>query len=379
MLPPRLAGTNKTYTIQVALDGVNFLETPSVKLTVKNEGIKGETEWVECNKEDLITLTAKYIDKATGKEIAPAYVNKGYRISEYKTYDIKAKEIEGYKLVSGPNMDEYNGYFLQDKGVYDFVFQYEKLPEEAEEKSEFTGAEGGISVSEADAISIGNSALRYVEENYEDALAQLGDNYVITSKLVMKEIEEVDLSDKEKQAFKEAGKELTIGKYYDIRVEANVESDNQAVEGLTGIDVSELKNAVTLSLTVPSELTKTGRSYTMLHYNGAEAELLSMNTVGQKVAFTVQTFSPYALAYKDAQIVPDGDTKPGDNNQNAGQNVGQNGSGQNMNAGNTANTNKQASVTKTADTSNLLLWMLLLAGSVMAGMAVLFRKTKRKF
>ena len=51
ILPPRLAGTNKTYTLQVALDGKNFLDVPTVKLTVNNESVKGEgadgMNWVE--------------------------------------------------------------------------------------------------------------------------------------------------------------------------------------------------------------------------------------------------------------------------------------------------------------------------------------------
>lgn len=125
VLPPRYAGTNKTYTLQIALDGENFLDAPTVTLTVNNEKVKGQDEeWVECGKDDVITITAKYIDQKTGKEIATADTYKGYAISMYDQFNIGAKSIEGYTLVSGPNMDEYNGHFYREFGKSEFVFVY---------------------------------------------------------------------------------------------------------------------------------------------------------------------------------------------------------------------------------------------------------------
>lgn len=131
ILPPRLAGTNKTYTLQVALDGKNFLDVPTVKLTVNNESVKGEgadgMNWVECGKEDLFNITATYVDEK-GKEIAQAYKAQGYIISEWETYtpNIQAKEIEGYELVSAPDMSQYKG-FIANKKDYNFQFKYRKL------------------------------------------------------------------------------------------------------------------------------------------------------------------------------------------------------------------------------------------------------------
>lgn len=131
ILPPRLAGTNKTYTIQIALDGKNFLDVPSVKLTVNNESLKGQgadgMNWVECGKEDLFNITATYVDEK-GKEIAPAYKAQGYIISEWETYtpSIQAKDIEGYELVSAPDMSQYQG-FIGNKKDYNFQFKYRKL------------------------------------------------------------------------------------------------------------------------------------------------------------------------------------------------------------------------------------------------------------
>ena len=125
ILPPRYAGTNKTYKIQVALDGVHFLDAPTVELTVDNSAVKGqEDEWVDCGKEDIVNIKAKYIDQKTGKEIAEADNYEGYPISMYRQFDIGAKEIPGYKLVKGPNMDEYKDLFYRDKPVSEFVFEY---------------------------------------------------------------------------------------------------------------------------------------------------------------------------------------------------------------------------------------------------------------
>lgn len=156
ILPPRLAGTNKTYTLQVALDGKNFLDVPTVKLTVNNESVKGEgadgMNWVECGKEDLFNITATYIDEKTGQEIAPAYKAQGYIISEWETYDIKAKEIEGYELISAPDMSKYKG-FIGEKKDYKFEFKYKK------------SANKGIlenAIKEAEAIKKGN----YTDESW---------------------------------------------------------------------------------------------------------------------------------------------------------------------------------------------------------------------
>ena len=132
ILPPRLAGTNKTYTLQVALDGKNFLDVPTVKLTVNNESVKGEgadgMNWVECGKADLFNITATYVDEKTGKEIASPYKAQGYIISEWETYtpSIQAKDIEGYELVSAPDMSQYKG-FIGNKKDYNFQFKYRKL------------------------------------------------------------------------------------------------------------------------------------------------------------------------------------------------------------------------------------------------------------
>lgn len=41
-----------------------------------------------------------------------------------RQFDIGAKDIEGYKLVKAPNMDEYKDLFYRDKPTSEFVFEY---------------------------------------------------------------------------------------------------------------------------------------------------------------------------------------------------------------------------------------------------------------
>lgn len=122
------------------MDGVHFLEDPFVTLKVNNEAIQDETDFTQCNKENLIDLTEKFVDAETGKEIAPTEVNKAYIISMYNQFDIGPKAIEGYEYVSGPDMKAYSNVFIIDTEGDDklgldgkpgrddeFVFKYKKV------------------------------------------------------------------------------------------------------------------------------------------------------------------------------------------------------------------------------------------------------------
>lgn len=123
VLPPRYVGTNKTYTIQVAIDGKNFIDVPSVKLTVKNENLKNDPEFVECSDKDFKYVNVKYVEKGTGKQLAPADQYKGYSVSMLRQFDIAPKTIAGYRLVKSPAMHE----FVGDGGrTYTYEYQSTK-------------------------------------------------------------------------------------------------------------------------------------------------------------------------------------------------------------------------------------------------------------
>lgn len=135
VLPPRSIGINKTYTIQVALDGKNFIEVPSVKLTVLNDKITEEENFRVCGKEQYTdVITIKHVDAKTGKNLVDPFVGKGYLtqtkvgepfvINEYEAFDISAKEIPGYKLVEAPDPEACKGYLGTHQ---ELVFKYEKV------------------------------------------------------------------------------------------------------------------------------------------------------------------------------------------------------------------------------------------------------------
>ncbi len=118
LLPPRYAGTNKTYKIQVAIDGENFIEEPCVTLKVMNENIKGEYEFRDCTDKNFKYVTVQYVDES-GKEIAEKDVYKGYSISMPEGFGIKPKQINGYKLVEEPTLDEW----VEEGRTYSYVYK----------------------------------------------------------------------------------------------------------------------------------------------------------------------------------------------------------------------------------------------------------------
>nr|WP_298568024.1 MucBP domain-containing protein [uncultured Mogibacterium sp.] len=97
LLPPRYAGTNKKYTIQVSIDGEHWLDTNTVTLTVNNEGIAQESDFRNCNKDDIKTITVKHVNE-NGKEIAESDRYQCYGVSMLRQFPIGPKEIEGYTL-----------------------------------------------------------------------------------------------------------------------------------------------------------------------------------------------------------------------------------------------------------------------------------------
>lgn len=143
ILPPRYAGTNKTYKIYAAIDGKNFLEEPVVTLTVNNEAVSGEADFTPCGPEDVREVVVKYVEQGTGKELASADVYKGYSISMVQGFHIAPKTIEGYQLVTSPKIDLDNDFVLDGR---EYTYEYKKLhsgeqPEGGEQKP--GGEEGG--------------------------------------------------------------------------------------------------------------------------------------------------------------------------------------------------------------------------------------------
>lgn len=130
LLPPRYAETNKKFTIQVSIDGENWLDTNTVTLTVNNQGISSESDFRTCNKEDIQTITVKYVDEK-GNEIAAADKHNGYGISMLKQFEIAPKKIDGYTLIEekNPNIPEWVYQGPKDN-TYTYTYKADREPQD---------------------------------------------------------------------------------------------------------------------------------------------------------------------------------------------------------------------------------------------------------
>ena len=113
-----------TYTIQVAIDGVNFIDALTVKLTVDNESVMNETGFTPCGVENIRNVVVRYVEEGTGKELAEADVYKGYMVTMVSGLGIAPKEIEDYELVKSPEIDEENDFVLEGR---EYTYEYRKI------------------------------------------------------------------------------------------------------------------------------------------------------------------------------------------------------------------------------------------------------------
>ncbi len=117
LLPARYAGTNKTYTIEVAPDGKNFDSASAIKLRINNEGINDEVDFRDCTSDNFKYVTVNYIDES-GNKIADSDTYKGYEITMTQQFGIKAKDIDGYELIKSPELSEWVGQGTTYEYVY---------------------------------------------------------------------------------------------------------------------------------------------------------------------------------------------------------------------------------------------------------------------
>lgn len=101
-----------------------------------------------CGKEDLIDIVVKHVDEK-GQDLVPVYKAQGYSISEFENFDINAKEINGYELVSAP--EKKSGWLGKGSKSYEFVFKYKKATAKPADKTALDKA-----IKEAKAIENNN-------------------------------------------------------------------------------------------------------------------------------------------------------------------------------------------------------------------------------
>lgn len=166
--------------------------------------------------------------------------------------------------------------------------------------AEFAGTSSkDVTVSEATGAQIAESALDYVKANYSAELANL-DSYIVSSRIELSEVDEKELDQAVKNSFAPYLTEWTAGKYYEIQVAASVIKDGQPVEGLENIIIPSLSEDAEVMLKVPGNLLRDSRNYKMLHYQNGTAELLDCEEKDGTITFMTDSFSPFALVYKDA-------------------------------------------------------------------------------
>lgn len=171
--------------------------------------------------------------------------------------------------------------------------------EQGKATAEFAGTSSEeISVSEATGAQIAESALDYVTANYSAELAAL-DSYTVSSRIELAEADEKELDQTVKNAFAPYLTEWTAGKYYKIQVAASVLKDGQTVEGFENIIIPSLAEDVQVMLKVPGNLLQDSRNYKMLHYQNGTAEMLDCEENEGIIIFKTDSFSPFALVYRD--------------------------------------------------------------------------------
>lgn len=217
-------------------------------------------------------------------------------------------------------------------------------PEPVKPSAEFGSAPAGLTVSATDAQTISRSALAFIQKNYSEQLAKLGDDYKVIANLNLTTQKASDVEEKAKNAFDGALNDMTAGQYYNIGVTASVTKDGKVVEELQNISIPNLDKEITLNLKIPESLRKDGRSYTMLHYHGDTAAKLDTKVSNYTASFRTSAFSPYLLAYKDAK--------------------------------GTASSNATTSSPRTGDNANIILWAVLM---VMALLVIVPAKKRRTF
>lgn len=264
----------------------------------------------------------------------------------------------------------------------------------ADKNTEFNVGSEQITVSEGTGSVIGNNALTYIEKNYAEQLAKLGDDYKVSSKLNLTVQESSAVQQEVKDGFQaKLGSKEIIGQYYDINILADVLQNGQKVAGLENISINKLDQKITINLQIPEALRKSGRTYKILHYNNSnesesKAEELKSEVKDWVISFETDSFSPYALVYSD-RTASSGTGKPsfsdkddnqdnqggqgnqGDdsNNQPGNGNQGSNQNNSSKDQGSTNNADGQTVTSpKTGDEANIVLFVtMILMASVFVG------------
>ena len=142
----------------------------------------------------------------------------------------------------------------------------------------------------------------------DEELATLVKNNKVEVEVVL---EDIKVEEKEKEVIEKAigekVKDIKVAKYLDISVNVKVKSDN-APEGKVVGNLEELKEKLTFTVVIPTDLPKVEEGYSRTYYivrnhNGV-VEILDakVSEDGKSLNFASDKFSTYALAYVDEKV-----------------------------------------------------------------------------
>ena len=173
----------------------------------------------------------------------------------------------------------------------------------------------------------------------------------------------------------------TVGLFLDASIFKKVGTNTEE-------KVHELNGKLKVSMIIPENLRKAGRTYSLIRVHDGVAEIIDGTYNAGTYTFTFETdkFSSYAILYKDTSstIGSDDDNNDDDNYNNKDNNVGNIIASNNNGGQNTSNiVNKPATAQtattpspKTGDADSLGMWLSLAFISLMCGIAAasLYRK-----
>ena len=211
-----------------------------------------------------------------------------------------------------------------------------------------------------------------------DELAQIADGANVDIVLTVKEANDPG---EVKTAMAQAAKDYTIGQYLDISLlkYMTVNGSQQ-----TAVALHTTKDALTISVGVPDALINTNsavnRTYCIVRSHEGTITVLdaAFDAAGKTLTFKTDRFSDYAIAYKDT-AVPGSSANPGSGNRSNDSETKKNEVAAPTPAPTPASTSKPSTITampQTGDTSNPMLYVVLLVASLL-GLAVVFVCKKR--
>ena len=111
-----------SYTIQVALDGVNFIDVVTVKLNVDNEEIQTEDGFKQTRVEDIREVVVKHVDE-NGIQIAENDIYRGYTISMIQGLGITPKDILHYELIGMKENIDWDNDIVYNGKTYTYEYR----------------------------------------------------------------------------------------------------------------------------------------------------------------------------------------------------------------------------------------------------------------